>query len=103
MSVVSAYVSYKKSKYALFHAIQGGILNILFVIFLQIQTMNAETAIASLIFLMSWVLAIISFVSIVILMFASFFAKSKWRFPLIGKLADYLAEKWYSPTSKGGD
>lgn len=100
MSLVAGYASYQKSKYALFHSIQGGILNVLLIIFLQIQMINPETQVVSLLFLASWLLAVVLFLSLIVLMFTSFFAKSRWQFPLIGKLASHLTDKWYSPKDK---
>jgi len=100
-SLVVLSIAKRKSRFALYHSIQGGILGIF--IFLLNLFLNIVTGLGTIVGTSGVILTIILFsllVTHLVVMTSTLFEK-KYELFLLGDISDKLTNRWYSPQNEG--
>jgi uncharacterized membrane protein len=98
ISLIAGFVARKKNKFALFHSIQGGLVNVVLIIVSQLvggSIIATDTPLfLSLLWLVLWLSLWVFLLSLLFLMVSAFWGK-RYHFPLMGKFSEQLADRWF--------
>lgn len=98
MSLIAGFVARKRSKFALFHSIQGGLVNVALIIVSQLVSRSAITANTPIFLVVAWfvlwLLLWILLFSLLFLMISAFWGK-QYHLPLVGKFSKALTDRWF--------